>query len=210
VRALPLLLVAFLLVGCGFGGESAVEPSGSDGLTRYEISSGRFSIGVPETWHGTTSTQMQKASFKRFANQNPAFAAYADVVGKKNSPFKFFAYDPVVRKRFATNLNVVVTPVREGEAPEKYERSALAEAKTIAVSKLDSTEVGLPAGKALRIEYRARFVINGRKKAISMTQYAFLLDKTSYVLTYTTLPALRDEYADWFKLSAESFQLTSR
>jgi hypothetical protein len=210
VRALPLLLVAFLLVGCGFGGEIAVEPGGSDGLTRYEISSGRFSIGVPETWHGTTSTQMQKASFKRFANQNPAFAAYADVVGKKNSPFKFFAYDPVVRKRFATNLNVVVTPVREGEAPEKYERSALAEAKAIATSKLDSTEVGLPAGKALRIEYRARFVINGRKKAISMTQYAFLLDKTSYVLTYTTLPALRDEYADWFKLSAESFRLTSR
>jgi hypothetical protein len=210
VRALPLLLVALLLVGCGFGGESAPEPSGSDGLTRYEISSGRFSIGVPETWHATTSTQMQKASFKRFANQNPAFAAYADVVGKKNSPFKFFAYDPVVRKRFATNLNVIVTPVRESVTPEKYERSALAEAKAIAVSKLDSTEVGLPAGKALRIEYRARFVINGRKKAISMTQYAFLLDKTSYVLTYTTLPALRDEYADWFKLSAESFQLTSR
>jgi hypothetical protein len=210
VRALPLLLVAFLLVGCGFGGESAVEPSGSDGLTRYEISSGRFSIGVPETWHATTSTQMQKASFKRFANQNPAFAAYADVVGKKNSPFKFFAYDPVVRKRFATNLNVIVTPVRESVTPEKYKRSALAEAKAIAVSKLDSTEVGLPAGKALRIEYRARFVINGRKKAISMTQYAFLLDKTSYVLTYTTLPALWDEYADWFKLSAESFQLTSR
>jgi hypothetical protein len=210
VRALPLLLIALLLAGCGFGGESASEAVVGDGLTRYEISSGRFSIGVPETWHGTTSTQMQKASFKRFANQNPAFAAYADVVGKKNSPFKFFAYDPVVRKRFATNLNVIVTPVRESVTPEKYKRSALAEAKTIAVSKLDSTEVGLPAGKALRIEYRARFVINGRNKAISMTQYAFLLDKTSYVLTYTTLPALWDEYADWFKLSAESFQLTSR
>jgi hypothetical protein len=210
VRALPLLLVAFLLAGCGFGGESAPEPSGSDGLNRYEISSGRFSIGVPETWHATTSAQMQKASFKRFANQNPAFAAYADVVGKKNSPFKFFAYDPVVRKRFATNLNVVVAPVRESVTPERYQRSALAEARAIAASKLDSSEVGLPAGKALRIEYRVRFVINGRKKAISMTQYAFLLDKTSYVLTYTTLPELRDEYADWFKLSAQSFQLTSR
>jgi hypothetical protein len=86
----------------------------------------------------------------------------------------------------------------------------LAEAKAIAVSKLDSSEVDLPAGKALRIEYRARFVINGRKKAISTTQYALLLDKTSYVLTYTTLPALRTDYADLFKLSAQSFQLTNR
>jgi hypothetical protein len=210
VRTLPLLLVASLLAGCGFGGESAPEAVVGDGLTRYEISSGRFSIGVPETWHATTSTQMEKASFKRFASQNPAFAAYAGAVAKKNSPFKFFAYDPVVRKRFATNLNVVVTPVPEGVTLEKYNRSALAEAKSIADSRLDSSELDLPAGKALRIEYRARFLLNGHRKAIATTQYALLLDNTSFVLTYTTLPAFRSDYADWFKLSAESFQLNTR
>jgi hypothetical protein len=210
VRALPLLLSALLLAGCGVGGASAPEAVVGDGLTRYEISSGRFSIGVPETWHATTSKQMKKASFKRFADQNPAFASYAGAVAKKNSPFKFFAYDPVVRKRFATNLNVMVTPVPEGVTPEKYKRSALAEAKSIAKSRLDLSDVDLPAGKALRIEYRARFLLNGRRKAISTTQYALLLDNKSYVLTYTTLPALRTDYADWFKLSAESFQLNSR
>jgi hypothetical protein len=194
VRALPFVLLAFVLAGCAFGGESTPESTGGNGLTRYEISAGRFAIGVPPTWHATSASQMEKASFKRFASQNPAFAAYANAIGKKRSPFKFF---------------VLVKAVPKGTTWDAYRRGALGEAKSLAVGRVAATDVDLPAGKALRVEYRTRFVLNGRKRTTSTTQYGLLLEDTSYVLTYTTLPSARNEYADWFKLSAESFRLTN-
>jgi hypothetical protein len=208
VRALPFVLVAFLLAGCAFGGESAPEATGDNGLTRYEISAGGFAIGVPETWHATSAAQMKKAAIRRFAEQNPAFAPYASAVGRKNSPFKFFASDPVVHNRFSTNVNVFVQAVPTGTTWDAYKRSAIREAKSVADSRVSTEEVQLPAGKALRADYRIRFVLNGRKRTVSTTQYGFLLENRSYVLTYTTLPSMRNQYLDWFKLSAESFELT--
>jgi hypothetical protein len=210
VRALPFVLVAFLLAGCAFGGESAPEPTGDNGLTRYEISAGPFAIGVPQTWHATSASQLKKAAIRRFAQQNPAFAPYVNAVGKKNSPFKFFAFDPVVHNRFSTNVNVFVRAVPTGTTWDAYKRSAIREAKSVADSRVSTEEVQLPAGKALRADYRIRFVLNGRKRTVSTTQYGLLLQDKSYVLTYTTLPSQRTQYLDWFKLSAESFELTSR
>ena len=208
MRALPVVLVAFLLAGCAFGGDRTPEATGDNGLTRYEISAGRFAIGVPQTWHATSAAQMKKAAIRRFAEQNPAFAPFANAVGRKKSPFKFFAYDPVVHKRFATNVNVFVQAVPTGTTWDAYKRSAIREAKSVADSRVGTEEVQLPAGKALRADYRIRFVLNGRKRTVSTTQYGLLLENRSYVLTYTTLPSVRSEYLDWFKLSAESFELT--
>jgi hypothetical protein len=210
VRAVKLVLLAFVLAGCGFGGESSDEPVVGDGLTRYEISSGKFSIGVPEAWHAKSTTSLEKASFKRFASQNPSFAAYAAALGTKGSPFKFFAYDPVVRKRFSTNLNVLVEPVPKGTTWERYKASALREANAVAGSKVESSELDLPAGRAIRAQYTVRFTLDGRKRVISTTQYGLLLGDKSYVLTYATLPAVRLDYAIWFEQSARSFRLLER
>ena len=208
MRALPFVVVAFLLAGCAFGGESAPEPTRDNGLTRYEISAGRFAIGVPQTWHATSAAQMKDAAVRRFADQNPSFAPYANAVGRKDSPFKFFAYDPVVHDRFATNLNVFVQSVPAGTTWVAYKRSAVREAKSIADSRVTAKELRLPAGKAVRADYRIRFVLNGRKRTVSTTQFGLLLENRSYVLTYTTLPSVRSRYLESFKRSAESFELT--
>ena len=97
----------------------------------------------------------------------------------------------------------------KGTTWEAYRRSALGEARSIAVGQVAASDVHLPAGKALLTEYRTRFVLNGRKRTVSTAQYGLLLEDTSYVLTYTTLPSARGQYSAWFKLSAESFRLTN-
>ena len=209
MRGLPLVLLALALAGCSFrGGDSAPEARGDAGFTRYEISSGNFSVAVPDTWHATTSTQMQKASFKLLARENPVFRPYAEAAAKKRSPFKFFAYDPVVRNRFATNLNVVVSQLRAKSTPESFRRRLVAEAGSITASKVHATEVSLPAGDAVRLEYRGRFSFEGKRKVVSTVQYALLVDKKVYVLTFATLPAFADEYEWAFRTSADSFRLT--
>jgi hypothetical protein len=208
MRGLPLILLAFLLAGCAVGGsKDSPESGGDDGLTRYEISSGHFSIAVPDTWHATTSTQMQKAAFKQFARENPGFRPYAEAAARKNSPLKLVAYDPVIRKRFVTNVNVVVSPTTKKFTAQTLRRALAKEAKTLASSKVRATDVSLPAGKAVRLQYRARFTFTGRRTLVSTLQYSFLLDKKLYVLTYTSLPAYAAEY-DWaFRKSAASFRL---
>jgi hypothetical protein len=209
VRGLPLVLLAVLLTACG-GSASAPEATGSDGFTRYELSSGRFSIEVPEVWHGTTGTQMQRASFKTFARENPVFRPYAEAAARKNSSFKFFAYDPVVRKRFATNLNILVTRADKRTTAGRYRSQAIREARSVAAGKVHASDVVLPAGPAVRLEYRARFSLAGAGKAVSILQYGLLLGGKTYILTYTTLPAFAAEYEYSFKRSANSFRLTSR
>jgi hypothetical protein len=206
---LPLVLLAVLLAACG-GSASAPEATGSDGFTRYEISSGRFSIEVPEVWHGTTGTQMQRASFRTLARENPVLRPYAEAAARKHSSFKFFAYDPVVRKRFATNLNILVTQADKRMTAARHRSQAIREATSIAAGKVHASDVDLPAGPAVQLEYRARFSLAGARKAVSILQYGLLLGGKSYILTYTTLPAFAAEYEYSFKRSANSFRLTSR
>ena len=208
MRGLPLILPAVLLAGCAFGGgDSAPEPTGNDGFTRYEISAGNFSIEVPDTWRPTTSTQMKLTSFKVLARENPVFRPYAEAATRKNSPFKFVAYDPAMRKRFATNLNVVVSAARGKATPAVVRRNAVSEAKARAASKVVATDVRLPAGEAVRLEYRSRFPGAGKPKVVSTLQYALLVGKNVYVLTYSTLPAFANEYEWAFRRSANSFRL---
>ena len=67
--------------------------------------------------------------------------------------------------------------------------------------------VKLPAGKAIRLTYKARFNVRGKRLDTALTQYALMGDGAAYVFTYTTLPRLAAEYRATFGRSARSLRL---
>jgi hypothetical protein len=204
VRALPLLLLPFALAGCALtGGGSAPVAATDDGVTRYEISAGNFSIAVPDTWRVTTSEQMHKRGLQTLLHENPALAPLID-----RSRSKFVAYDPYIRKRFAASVIVSVSPVAKRTTADKFERTVLARAKGAAAGKVQTLDVTLPSGAGLRLAYDVHLVVNGEKRPVSALQYALLLRNKGYVLTYVTLPPYEGEYDSTFKRSASSFRLT--
>jgi hypothetical protein len=204
VRGLPLILLPLVLAGCALTGKTSapVAPS-DDGVTRYEISAGDFSIAVPDTWRVTTSEQIHKRGLQTLLHENPALAPLLERSGSK-----FVAYDPHVQKRFAASAIVSVSPEPKRMTAAAFGRAALARAKAAAAGKVRKTDVTLPAGGAVRLTYHVDLAVHGQKRPVSALQYAFLLRNKGYVLTYVTLPAYEGEYDYVFKRSAASFRLT--
>ena len=66
--------------------------------------------------------------------------------------------------------------------------------------------VKLPAGKAVRLQYRARFNVGGKRLVTVMTQYALVDRGAAVILTYTTLPKLAKAYRARFERSARSLR----
>jgi hypothetical protein len=64
--------------------------------------------------------------------------------------------------------------------------------------------VRLPAGRALRLEYDARY--DRTVPVLAQTQFVLLRRGRETVLTYTTLPAARPFYRANFERSARSFR----
>jgi hypothetical protein len=70
-----------------------------------------------------------------------------------------------------------------------------------------SRTVRLPAGRALRLTYRAVFPFGKRGVAVRVTQYALVSQGWATVLTYSARPALAKANAATFERSARSLRL---
>ena len=70
---------------------------------------------------------------------------------------------------------------------------------------LQTRIVDLPAGRAQRLTYEGRFTFDGQERTIATLQYGLVADGWTYVITFTTLPELADEYENDFERSIGSF-----
>jgi hypothetical protein len=211
VLLLIALPAALALAGCG-GGEDSADDAYSrrdDGTqTVYELDEPRFSLGVPKSWTAITRSELQElGALERFAEENPGIAPLLEGVLQPGSPMKFVALDPVVRQGFATNVNVVVQDVPDDLELQELARSSAADLRRLGVTNLETADVSLPAGAAVKLSFRLQAHYGSTTRSIATLQYALLDEGTSYVVTYSTLPDLASRYAAAFDESARSFRV---
>ena len=204
MRGRLVILVTTALVAAGTGSTSV------DALHTYSIPGYGISVGLPSTWKSVNYRQILKPGvLQALARDNPDLAGSFAAMAQPNSPIKFFAYDPQVANGFATNVNLVVVPLRARLSFLEYSRRLVSELRSVSsVSGLHSTTVHLPAGQAARVSYRLDVTVRSRKITVLTLQYAFLRGGRSVVFTYTTLPASSRFYKGVFATSAQSIRFS--
>src|SRR5918992_3223650 len=122
---------AFLALGVLLAIVATCGPaSAADPLRRHTVRGQGVSLSVPTPWVAV-DRRMPQSVLSRLARENPRLAPFIGQLSQRNSPMKFLALDPVVRQEFATNVNVVVTPVPAGLTFETYREGLLREVRSI-------------------------------------------------------------------------------
>ncbi len=201
------LLIAIVLT-CAVTAPAGAQPAAS--WVRHQGEG--LSVALPASWADQNDRARLIREVRSIAKDDPELAAIIDnlvAAGKKNIAVKLVAFDLAkasLKTGFATNLNIV----RERSSlPLAVWRQAVLKqlnAASFVVEPIFWRNVKLPAGKAVRLSYRASFNVRGKPLDASITQYALMGTGAAFVLTYTTLPRLAKSYRATFERSAKSFR----
>jgi len=177
---------------------------------RHSLPNEGVSLSLPVSWKTITTKEVSRLAgsrvFDDFVKAHPELAAVIAQLGQKNSPLKFFAYDPTPLRGFATSVNVVVAPLPSGVSFAEFHRALVGQAKTLLPTGLADSEIRLPGGRAVRLAYRLQLTVAGKPLTVATTQYAFPRTRRAVVVTYATLPAALRAYGPIFATSARSIR----
>ena len=140
--------------------EATGSSIGSDGAPSADVPEGfatmqgnGVSVALPERWTQFTAADMDLSDeelAELFPDVDPAEIANFGSFFEQGAVL--LAVDSGSQGNFAANINVLRTP---GSSPlNEIEPSALQQLRSIGGVVLDSSEVDLPSGRALRISYR--------------------------------------------------------
>lgn len=191
----PLILCLLILAGCG----SSPAPKTPAGFTVRTVEEPRFAIALPKRWRSFDASST--ARDKDLAVQDARVRAELDVLGRADSPLQLIGLAPAESGSFLTNMNVVQTQVPASLTFEQLSRNEARQIQLAAhVREMRQSETKLPAGRALRLSYRA-------PSGAVVRQYFVRHGKSLYILTYTTSPTAAPRFRKAFELSAHTFQV---
>ena len=201
-RLLPVIFLGVILAA---GTALAADAE----YRRHSVPNQGVSLSLQGSWKTISAkeaTQLAGSGLDDFVRAHPELAGVVAQLGQKNSPLKFFAFDPVPLRGFATNVNVVVTPLPGGISFAAFRRAIVQEVKTLPLTGLADSDVRLPGGRAVRLTYRLHLTARGKPLTVATTQYAFPRPTRSIVVTYTTLPGALRSYGPVLHTSARSIR----
>jgi hypothetical protein len=173
-----------------------------------------FSVALPSSWADQSRDRGRLVrEVRRLAGDDPQLASLMDSLleaESSNVAVKMIAFDLApssLRAGFATNLNVVRERTTLPLAAWRREALTMLNTMDFVVQPIWWRMVKLPAGKAVRLTYTARFNVGGRRLDTALTQYALVENGAAYVFTYSTLPRLVAGYRATFDRSARSLRL---
>ena len=204
VRRIALVAAVSLL-----GIATAATGARTGGTTRYTIAAAGISLATPSPWRAVDShAALSSPGVKKLLAENPALASLIQQVAGAGSTVKFLAFEPRVVDGFATNVNVVVTPIPNGVTFAAVAAAAPAELAQIPslASKVTTSTVKLPIGPAVKASYRLALVSGGRKRVVQTLQYIFLRPGRSVVVTFSTTPSQRLRHRAVFTAIATSIR----
>ncbi len=202
-RAAPLALVVLLVA-------ATTATAGLQARrTRHPIPTAGVSLATPSSWRAVDSRSvLTSKGVKALVAENPQLAALIQKVAGASSPVKFLAFDPKVSDRFATNVNVVVTPLPASVTFALLAAAIPAELQKVPglASKITTSTVKLPIGPTLVASYRLAIVNGGKKQIVQTLQYIFLRHSLNIVVTFSTTPSQSARRAATFKAIATSIR----
>jgi hypothetical protein len=169
----------------------------------HSVPAAGFTLAAPAAWIDVTRLTPQVLEK---ANEVPELRAYVDAA-RRSKAIKLIVVDvgrTTVANHFASGLNVTQVQTIGDLQTQRAITIAQLKSAGVVVGSIASSYLKLPAGKTLRLAYRARFAAGS--PLVATLQFIFLRGGKATVITYTTLPKLQSHYGAAFARSAYSFR----
>src|SRR5919197_5280944 len=182
-----LIGVTLIVFACA----AAAAHAGRESWRTHRAPQAGFSIAAPANWIDFTRATPQAL---RLVRVYPQLRPYLDLVrtGKAIKLVLASVTGPTFARGFATNLNVVQSRAIGDLELQRDATIAQLKGLHLVVGPIHATYVRLPAGRALKLVYHARY--SQTMPALAETQFILLRAGQESVLTYTTLPSAEARY----------------